>query len=222
MIAAEWKPIPELVAKLRGHKKVLVVGCATCVAECAAGGEREVQTIAPVLHMAMQQDGHPIEIQTATLERQCEEAFIEEIAKTVGEVDAVLSLACGIGVQALWRRYFPTPIYPAVNTCSLVVRESPGVWEARCEACGDCVLDQTFGICPIARCSKGLMNGPCGGTSNNSKCEVSDETDCAWALIVDRARQAGKLEQLMEFRSPKDYSNSRHGGPKRIVREDLQ
>lgn len=222
MIAAEWKPISELVENLRDHKKVLVVGCATCVAECAAGGEREVQTLAPLLEMAMTKDGHPIEVRTAMLERQCEWEFLDEVADDVADVDAVLSLACGIGVQALAQQYPKARVYPGLNTCALVIREAPGLWTARCAACGDCVLDKTFGICPMARCSKNLMNGPCGGTSNDGKCEVCDDIDCAWKLIVDRAREAGQLEKLMEIRPAKNFSNSRHGGPKRIVREELR
>ena len=221
MIIAEWKPIPELVEMIRGHKTLLLAGCATCVAECAAGGEREVETLAPVLHMAMQVDGNPIEIRTVTIERQCEWEFVEEIAGTVAEVDAVLSVACGIGIQALAERFPETPVYPGVNTTSLAIREEPGVWAARCAACGDCVLDKTFGLCPIARCAKNLLNGPCGGTRSDGKCEVDEEVDCVWNLIIERARARGEMEKMAEFWEAKDWSNSRHGGPKRVVREEL-
>jgi hypothetical protein len=224
MIAAEWKPIPELVAKLSGHKKVLVVGCATCVAECAAGGEREAQTLAPLLKLALTEAGHSVEVTTVTIERQCEFEFYNEMADILADqqIDAVVSLACGIGVQAFIEWFPDVRVYPGVNTSALVIREAPGVWSARCEACGDCILDETFGICPMARCSKGILNGPCGGTSNEGKCEVSNDIDCAWKLIVDRGIKAGRVEDLMAVRPAKNYSNSRHGGPKRIVREDLQ
>jgi hypothetical protein len=222
VIVAEWKPIDELVATLRGHSKILLAGCGTCVAECASGGEREVETLAPVLRMALQVDGHPVQIQTKTLERQCEWEFLEELDEIVPRVDAVLSLACGIGVQAMAERFSATPVYPGVNTTSLAIREEPGLWTARCAACGDCTLGETFGLCPIARCAKGLMNGPCGGTSGTGKCEVDEETDCVWHLIVERARARESLDSLTEFKTPKDWSNSGHGGPKRIRREDLR
>ena len=212
MIIAEWKPIAELVDKLRGHENVLLVGCATCVAECAVGGEREVETLAPLLHMAMQTDGNPVQIRTKTLERQCEWEFVEELAEIVPEVDAILSVACGIGIQALAERFPEVPVYPGVNTTSLAIREEPGLWAARCEACGDCVLDETCGLCPVARCAKSLMNGPCGGTRNDGKCEVDEDVDCVWNLIVERARERGKLQALKELRKAKDWSNSRHGG----------
>lgn len=224
MIAAQWKPIPELVAKLSGYKNVLVVGCATCVAECAAGGEREAETLAPLLKIALAESGQAAEVTTVTLERQCEFEFYNEMTALLEarKIDAVVSLACGIGVQAFIEWFPGVRIYPGVNTSALVVREAPGLWTARCEACGDCILDETFGICPVARCSKGILNGPCGGTSNDGKCEVSDDTDCAWKLIVERGINAGRVEDLMGVRKAKNYSNSRHGGPKRIVREDLQ
>jgi hypothetical protein len=172
--------------------------------------------------MAMETDGNPVQIRTKTLERQCEWEFVEELAEIVPEVDAIISIACGIGIQALAERFPEVPVYPGVNTTSLAIREEPGLWAARCEACGDCVLDETYGLCPVARCAKSLMNGPCGGTRNDGKCEVDEDVDCVWNLIVERARERGKLQALMEFRKAKDWSNSRHGGPKRVLREELR
>jgi hypothetical protein len=222
MIVAEWKPIPKLVEMLRGHSNVLLAGCATCVAECASGGEREVETLAPLLRMAMQVEGNPIQIRTKTLERQCEWEFVEELAEIVPDVDAIISIACGIGIQALAERFPDVPVYPGVNTTSLAIREEPGLWAVRCAACGDCVLDETYGLCPIARCAKSLMNGPCGGTRSDGKCELDEEVDCIWNLIVERARARGKMQELTELRRPKDWSSSGHGGPKRILREELR
>jgi ferredoxin len=222
MIFAEWKPLDELVDKLRPHKKVLLAGCATCVAECATGGEKEVETLAPLLRMALKKQGYSVEIATATLERQCEWEFVEELAEKLAEVDAIMSIACGIGVQALAERFDPIPVYPGVNTSALTIREEAGLWAERCAACGDCVLGETFGYCPVARCAKSLLNGPCGGTRKNGKCEVNEDVDCVWNLIVERAEKRGQLESLYKFKKAKDWSNSRHGGPKRVIREDLR
>jgi ferredoxin len=222
LIFAEWKPLDELIDKLRTHKKVLLVGCATCVAECAAGGEKEVETLAPLLRMALKKQGHSVEILTATLEKQCEWEFVEQLAQQVAEVDAIMSIACGIGVQALAERYDPIAVYPGVNTSALTIREEAGLWSARCAACGDCILGETFGYCPIARCAKSLLNGPCGGTRKDGKCEVNEEVDCIWKLIVERADERGQLESLSKFKKAKDWSNSSHGGPKRVIREDLR
>ena len=222
MIFAQWKPIEELTEKLKGHNKVLLVGCATCVAECAAGGEKEVATLAPLLSMALSKEGQATEIRTATLEKQCEGEFVDELEEKAEGVDAILSVACGIGIQALAERFTDIPVYPGVNTSALTMREEPGVWASRCAACGDCVLDETFGFCPIARCAKALMNGPCGGTRNDGKCEVDEDTDCVWNLIVERAKERGALDSLVGVRKTKDWSNSRHGGPKRMVKEELR
>jgi len=222
VIFAEWKPVDELVEKLKAHKKVLLVGCATCVAECAAGGEKEVETLAPLLSMALKKQGHSVEIITATLEKQCEFEFVEELIEKGYEVDAVMSLACGIGIQAMADLFDPVPVYPGVNTSALTIREEAGLWAGRCAACGDCVLGETFGLCPIARCAKSLLNGPCGGTRCNGKCEVSEDTDCVWNLIVERADERGQLDSLGEVKKSKNWSNSGHGGPKRVIREDLR
>jgi ferredoxin len=222
VIFAEWKPISEIIDKIKSHKRVLLVGCATCVAECAAGGEKEVQTLAPLLRMALTKQGHSVEIITDTLEKQCEWEFVEQLAQKTADVDAILSIACGIGVQALAERYDSLPVYPGVNTSALTIREESGLWAARCAACGDCVLGETFGFCPIARCAKSLLNGPCGGTRSNGKCEIDENIDCVWNLIVERAAERGRLDSLTKLQKAKNWSNSRHGGPKRVIREDLR
>ncbi len=222
MIIGEWKPVSELVQRLSGRRKILVAGCATCVAECAAGGEREVETLAPLLRMGLKKKGQDVEIATHTLERQCEWEFVEELEGMLGGVDAVLSLACGIGVQAVAERFQDVPVYPGVNTTALAIREEPGLWTARCAACGDCVLGETFGLCPIARCAKSLLNGPCGGTRVGGKCEVNQENDCVWCMIYERAKARGEVDTLIEVKRSKGWSSSSHGGPKRMLREDLR
>ena len=222
MIIGEWKPIEELLETLGGCRKVLVAGCATCVAECAAGGEREAATLAPLLSMGLRKRGHDVEIVTHTLERQCEWEFVEELEGRLEGVDAVLSLACGIGVQAVAERYRDVAVHPGVNTTALAIREAPGLWTTRCAACGDCVLGQTFGLCPIARCAKSLLNGPCGGTHVGGKCEVDHDNDCVWCLIYERAKARGAVDTLVEVKRSKGWSYSRHGGQKRMLREDLR
>ncbi|MCL4370237.1 MAG: methylenetetrahydrofolate reductase C-terminal domain-containing protein [Chloroflexi bacterium] len=221
MIVAKQKSLDKLVDMIQRHKRVLLVGCATCVAECAAGGEREVSELGPALRMALRLRGRDTEVLEKTIERQCELEFVDNISDTVEECDAVLSAGCGIGAQIVAERFQPVPVYPALDTTFLGVREQPGVWSERCAACGECVLDRTGGICPIIRCSKGLLNGPCGG-SHDGKCEISDDVECGWALIVERLRAMDRLDELDEYQPPKDWSTSRDGGPRRIVREDLR
>ncbi len=172
--------------------------------------------------MALKKQGHSIEIITETLEKQCEWEFVEQLAQKVAEVDAIMSIACGIGIQALAERYDPLPVYPGVNTSALTIREEAGLWASRCAACGDCVLGETFGFCPVARCAKSLLNGPCGGTRRDGMCEIDEKIDCIWNLIVERANERGQLESLSKLQKTKNWSNSSHGGPKRVIREDLR
>jgi hypothetical protein len=221
MIVGKQKPLEKLAEMIQPYRKVLLVGCGTCVAECAAGGEREISELGPALRMAMKIRGAGTEVIERTLERQCELEFVDTVAGLVGECDAVLAASCGIGIQTMAERFQPKPVFPALDTTFMGVREKPGLWAERCQACGDCVLDRTGGVCPIARCSKSLLNGPCGG-SHGGKCEVSDETDCAWAIIVERLRAMNRLDDMEIYQPPKDWSTSRDGGPRRLVREDLQ
>jgi len=223
MIIGEQKSLEQIKTMLKDYHKVLILGCGTCVTVCFAGGEKEVGILASALRMATAIDGDPKEITEATIQRQCEWEYIDPIAEQVRQADVVLSLACGIGVQAMTERLPDKITLPGLNTRFLGLPLEQGIWSERCAACGDCVLDRFAGICPIARCSKTLLNGPCGG-SHDGKCEVSDDIDieCAWQLIYDRMLQLGKLQELEQVQPPKDWATGRAGGPKKIVREDLR
>jgi len=221
MIVGEQKPLAEIKQMLVGFRKVLVVGCGTCVTVCMAGGEKEVGILASALRMSTRLDGNAIECDEATVQRQCEWEYIDPLGSRLANYDAVLSLACGIGVQTLVQRFPNVWVVPGLNTTFLGMPPEQGVWEERCQACGECILDKTGGICPIARCSKQLLNGPCGG-SQNGVCEVNPQTPCAWQLIYERMSAMGRLEHLLEIQPPKNWSAARHGGPRRIIRDDLR
>lgn len=221
MIIGEQKPLDEIRNLIAEYKRVLVLGCGTCVTVCFAGGEKEVGILASALRMAERLAGNDPEIVEATVQRQCEWEYLDAIADKICEADVVLSLACGIGVQAAAQRFPDTWVVPAVNTTFLGMPEKEGFWVERCQACGNCLLATTGGICPIARCSKSLLNGPCGG-SQRGKCEVNPEIECAWQLIYDRLARLGKLDLMMTIAPPKDWSTSRDGGLRRIDRPDLR
>ncbi len=221
MIVGERKPLSEIMELLSGAQKVLVAGCGTCVTVCFAGGEKEVGILASELRMKSKLDDHPMEVEEATVQRQCEWEYIDPLLERLDEYDVVLSLACGIGVQAMNERFSGVVTLPGINTTSLSLPVEQGIWEERCQACGDCLLGTTFGICPIARCSKQLLNGPCGG-SQEGVCEVDSDTPCVWQLIWDRAIEFDQVKRLLDIQSPKNWSLSRDGGPRKIVREDLQ
>lgn len=221
MIVAEQKPLEEIKKLIDDAEKVLVVGCGTCVTVCFAGGAREAAITAASLRMSSKLDGNSIAVTDVTVQRQCEWEYLDQITGQVGDVDVVLSLGCGIGVQAIAEHFPDAWVVPGLNTAFLGLPTEQGVWVERCAACGDCILGWTGGICPIARCSKSLLNGPCGG-SEAGHCEIDPDVDCAWQLIYDRLSSMDKLHVLMDLQPPKNWRASRDGGPRKIVREDLR
>ena len=221
MIVAEAKPFDEVKTLVAGAEKILVVGCGTCVTVCFAGGSREAAITASMLRMAGKMDGNERQVTDMTVQRQCEWEYLDAIADAVGKVDVVLSLGCGIGVQAIAERFPNAWVVPGLNTKFMGLPLEQGVWAERCAACGDCILGLTGGVCPIARCSKQLLNGPCGG-SIDGHCEISEDVPCAWQLIYDRLAAMGRLDALMDIQPPKNWRTSRDGGPRKIVREDLR
>jgi len=220
MIVAEPKPLADIAELLVNAKKVLLVGCGGCVTVCLAGGEKETGILASALRMKRQIDGNPLETQEITLTRQCDPEYMDMLEKTISpEIDCILSLACGVGVQYCAER-FDKWVVPALNTKFAGGAAEHGVWEEKCGLCGECILHKTGGICPIIRCSKSILNGPCGG-SQNGKCEINKDTLCAWQLIYDRMVKMGRLDLLLEIEQPKDWSKSRDGGPRKVVKEDV-
>lgn len=220
MLIAEQKPIEEISRMIAKHKKILVVGCGTCVTVCFSGGEKEVGILSSLLKMKARQEQKTLAIEELTVERQCENEFVEKISSQAEAAEAILSLACGSGVQLMAKRFPDKIVYPGLNTKLIAEVEQQGVWSETCLGCGDCVLDKTGGVCPITRCAKSLLNGPCGG-SQDGKCEINSEVDCAWQLIYDRLKRLGQLASLEEIMPVKDWSTGRDGGPKKMIREDL-
>jgi ferredoxin len=221
MIIAEQKSLEEIKSLVGDAGKVLVVGCGTCVTVCFAGGAREAAIVSSSLRMASKLNGNPKEVTDVTVQRQCEWEYLDQIAGPIGDADVILSLGCGVGVQALAERFPQAWVVPGLNTNFMGLPLEQGVWAERCAACGNCILGLTGGICPIARCSKSLLNGPCGG-SEDGHCEINPEVPCAWQLIYDRLTAMNRLDALLEIQPPKDWRTARDGGPRKIVRQDLR
>jgi ferredoxin len=204
MIVAQRKSFAAIEAMLAPYKKVLIAGCGTCVAVCLAGGEKEVGLLAAELSIAAQIKGRSLVVGEATIERQCDREFLAELKEPLEEHEAVLSLACGAGIQFLAEMYDHKPVFPGVDTTFIGVNEAVGFWTERCRACHDCVLDLTGGICPKTICAKGLLNGPCGGTVHG-KCEVDLEKPCAWTLIYQRLEKTQRLDLMRRTFEPQRY-----------------
>ncbi len=221
MIVAKKKPIEEVIEEVKDYNRILLAGCNECVTVCEAGGKKEVAVLASALRMYFTNQGKDVKIDEVTLERQCDHEYLEEIRNVIDQYDAVLSIACGVGVQFMAEKYFQTPILPGVDTCFMGVTEERGVWTERCQGCGQCILAKTGGICPVSRCAKRLFNGPCGG-STKGHCEIDKDVVCGWQLIVDRLNELNRIEEYEELMPIKDWSTERAGGPRKVVREDVK
>ena len=207
MIVTSQKPLDEILDFLTPYTKILIVGCDGCTQP--PRGLREAKALTQLLELGGRLRGKKFEIKTTTVAKQCDTHLMTTALEPQLEgVEAILSLACGLGVQTA-NRVLPNLItFPAQDSlfAGMEVRES-GTFEEWCSTCGDCILALTGGICPVARCSKGLLNGACGG-SKDGKCELDPQRDCAWVLIYEQLKKQGKLQNLKEFRPPRDYQLS--------------
>lgn len=216
MIVAEQKPLEEIRHLIAPYEKVLILGCGTCMTVCGAGGEREVSLLHRALKVAQARGGNEAHsFVEYTVKRQCDFEFLDILVDKVNAADAILSLACGVGVQVMAERFPDIPVLPGVNTSFMGASTKEwGVWDERCAACGDCILAETGGICPITRCAKGILNGPCAG-SKNGKCEVNKDMDCAWILIYERLERLGQLDKMRRYYPPRNFRTIPR--PRRIV-----
>ena len=207
MIKAKPKPLEEISDYITPYQNILILGCGGCVSVCLAGGQKEVQILQAELafHHLGRKNGLK-HFSGYTVERQCNEYYLEELADRVKAADCLLSMACGSGVQLVAERYPAKPVFPAVDTIAIGVDREIGVYEEKCRACGRCVLAYTGGICPVTRCAKGLFNGPCGGTSGD-RCEISPDIPCAWHAIYTRLKAQGRLGDILKIQPPMDWTN---------------
>ena len=220
MIIAERRPILEILENIAPYSRVLVLGCRGCVAVCSAGGDREVAILAEAIRLAREREGKPIEVIERTFIRQCDPEYLEPLNELLPRVEAVVSLACGVGVNLIADLYPSARVYPGVDTSFYGANVALGKWVEKCRGCGDCLIDKTAGLCPIARCAKNLLNGPCGG-SQGGRCEVRKDMPCVWHMIIERLKERGELERLLEITPPKDWRPAGGDGLRIRVRPDL-
>ena len=221
MIIVKPKPAEELADFTEKFDKLLVVGCGGCASVCAAGGEKEAEKLAVDLRRLRQKKGSSVDVIVTVITRQCDSQYVESIADQVEQVDAIISLGCGVGVQFLAERYDDKLVLPGLNTVLAGGTVRPGLWEERCGLCGDCMLHQTGGICPVTRCAKSIQNGPCGG-SQQGKCEINPNMPCAWHLIYEKLVAVNRLDLMLQYRPPKDWSKEHSVASKTAGRKILQ
>ena len=204
MIITTQKPLDEVLDYIAPYSSILIAGCDGCTQP--PRGLREAKTLSQLLELGGKLRNKEFVFKVTTTVKQCDSYLTASMLKPqMDDVAVVLSLACGAGVQTVAELFPELPVFPAQNTHFIGAEDREGgILEERCVGCGDCLLVQTGGICPVTRCAKGLLNGACGG-SKNGKCELDSEKDCAWILIYERLEKQGKLELLKEFRPPRDY-----------------
>lgn len=201
MIVSKRKPVEEVLDMLKGVKRVAICGCHECALACKVGGDDEVAEWKQLL----ESKGYVV-TGTAMPTESCLNFHVRKAAKELqkGQPEAVLSLACGSGVQTVAQQMKNIPVYPGSNTVFIGQVERVGHFNEMCRMCGDCVLGSTGAICPVTKCAKSLVNGPCGG-AKNGKCEVNPENDCAWIMIYNKLKDLGQLDKLGETNEDKDY-----------------
>jgi hypothetical protein len=195
------KPLDEVNQILDTFERVYIVGCGTCATMTKTGGTEEVSAMKKHLEELGKLITGSIVIPTACDEMT--EVALKENEGAIKNANCVLVMACALGVHRL-SSYTDLPVIPALDTLFIGVEDRPGHFHEVCTQCGQCVLGEMASICPLTRCHKGLLNGPCGGT-NNGKCEVDREKDCAWTLIYQRLEAQGRLDLMHKYQPPKNY-----------------
>lgn len=207
MIITKQKPIEEILEALGEEKKIFLVGCGECSTTCKTGGEGEVKALIERLAKEGKEVSGWVVPAAPCVCAQVKTDFAKN-RKSVKEAGAILALTCGLGVQSIAENgRFPGPVYAGCDTLFAGGVKPDGSFFEYCSLCAECVLNKTAAICPVTRCSKGMLNGPCGGT-DKGKCEVDTERDCAWTLIYNRFKELGQLDKLCQIVPPKDFSKA--------------
>ena len=219
MVKATRKPLEQIFSAVKGYTRVLIAGCGGCTSVCLAGGQREALELSDHLGACARGERVPQVRTVVTVERQCNPEFLTGIRDLAANADCILSMACGAGVGLLADTYPAIPVFPALDTMFLGVDVDVGLYEERCRTCGDCRLGDTGGICPVTRCSKGVLNGPCGGTRDDGSCELADGIHCAWHDIYERLKAQGRLQKILVVRPPMDWVER---GPRMLVQKGYE
>jgi len=207
------KPLDELKQLLEELDRVYIIGCGTCATMTRTGGIEEVAAMKEQLEELGKLVTGTIVIPTACDEMT--EAAVKDNEEAIQQANCILVMACALGVHRA-SLYLDQPVIPALDTLFIGVEDSPGSFQEVCAQCGQCILGETAAICPVTRCHKGLLNGPCGGT-NDGKCEVDKEKDCAWTLIYRRLEEQGRLDLMRKYQPPKNYQAVLRPGITRIA-----
>src|SRR4030042_2185920 len=205
MHATIQKPLVEILKNIRQGEKIFVVGCGNCAEKCKSGGEQQCKEMKECLESKnVQVSGYGA---TDSGKSLCKLSLAKELLnvrhkKQTEEADSFLILACGQGIHTVIDATDGGLVHPGCDTIFGGETITDNFITEFCSLCGECIVEMTGGLCPLTLCSKGLLNGPCGG-AKNGKCEVDRERDCGWQLIYDRLKNIGKLEFFFRYHEPK-------------------
>jgi hypothetical protein len=213
--------LEEIFKMTKNSEKLLILGCDGCASIIQVGGERQAEILHTLLQMKRKIEGEgKLDSKPISILRQCDRQItVSSLDSIIADYDTVISLGCGVGVQTLADLYRDKLIIPGNDTEFIGMHDTKvGKFYEMCRACGDCILFETGGVCPLTRCAKSLLNGPCGGQANG-KCEVGGwKNDCAWIQIYEKLKTQDRLDQFTKFRPPRDYRVSEH--PRELGGED--
>jgi len=213
MIISAQKTKEELLKAIGDKSRVFLVGCAACATACKAGGEEEVFRMQEwLVSIGVEVTGSVIIDEACHIMRSARD--LRQNRAAVEEADALLVLTCGAGVQSISSNT-EKRVIGALDSLFLGNIRRLGQYEEKCSLCGDCILNETAGICPVTNCAKGLLNGPCGGMEDG-KCEADREIDCAWHLIFERLKAQGRKGVFRLTVPPKDWGRRRKPGRHRV------
>lgn len=205
MIITTKKPFEDILEYLAPYENIYLIGCKECATTCETGGVKECEEMTELLTSHGKTVTGYAMIQAGCFDLDVKKHLRIDKEK-LDKTDAILVLSCGAGTQSA-AEVSGIPTYPGTDSNFLGNIKRTGQFDERCSMCGECVLAYTGGICPITRCAKGLLVGPCGGV-NNGKCEVDSEKDCAWVLIYNRLNELGQINKLKEPLTAKDFSKT--------------
>jgi len=205
MIITKKKDFNELT-QLINKKPVFIIGCSECATLCNTGGEKEVREMKEKLEKEnINVTGWVILDPACHLNN--DKRILKKYKENISKSEKILVLACGNGSQTVSEIIQDADVIPGTDTLFLGEIKRLGEFEKRCEMCGECIQDLFAGICPVSRCPKVILNGPCGGASNG-KCEINKEMDCVWILIINQLKKKGKMDLLKKIQKPKNWSKS--------------
>lgn len=213
MIISEQKSPEELLAALDGLQRLFLVGCGACATVCKAGGEEEIFRLQEWLQeQGREVTGSMIVDEACHILRSGRD--LRQHRAEVAAADALLVLSCGAGIQSISTNT-DQRVIGGLNSLFLGNVRRVGQYEEKCSLCGDCILNETAGICPVTNCAKGLLNGPCGGMEEG-RCEADRELDCAWHLIYERLKRQGRKGVFARPVPPKNWGKVKKPGRLKI------